>query len=110
MSARCWLLLACLSGGCGAPMISDGADGSAAGDGGALADLLDDGGAALDDLRPVLGDGGYGTTKGKVQLTYYWVANEADYTGVKDTILCDVDGATITTVALAFANAIRLEG
>jgi 3D (Asp-Asp-Asp) domain-containing protein len=55
-------------------------------------------------------DGGYGTPKGKAQLTYYWVASESDYTGANDTILCDANANTLATVPLAFANAIRLEG
>ncbi len=55
-------------------------------------------------------DGGLGTPKGQVVLTYYWVASQADYTGANDTILCDVSTQTLATVPLAFANALRIEG
>ena len=67
------------------------------------------------DLRPRADagfppDGGLGTAKGKVQLTYYWVTYEGDYTGADDTPLCDVSANVLATVPLAFANSLRLEG
>jgi 3D (Asp-Asp-Asp) domain-containing protein len=55
-------------------------------------------------------DGGYGTAKGTVKLTYYWVTYESDYTGANDTILCDGSANTLAVVPLAFANALRIEG
>src|SRR5262249_44250562 len=55
-------------------------------------------------------DGGYGTAKGTVKLTYYWVTYESDYSGANDTILCDGAANTLAVVPLAFANALRIEG
>jgi 3D (Asp-Asp-Asp) domain-containing protein len=51
-----------------------------------------------------------GTLVGSVQLTYYWVTQQSDYTGADDTALCDVSANVIAMVPLAFANALKLEG
>lgn len=70
--------------------------------------------AAPDALPPARPDGGpdagHGRSTGKATLTYYWVAEESQYGGPKDTILCDLHAATLATVPLAFARALAIEG
>jgi 3D (Asp-Asp-Asp) domain-containing protein len=61
--------------------------------------------ASADLARP-----GPGTLVGAVQLTYYWVTQQSDYSGANDTALCDVSTNVLATVPLAFANALKLEG
>jgi 3D (Asp-Asp-Asp) domain-containing protein len=94
-------LLLALLGGCEAAMPPAG-------------DLGDSDGAPTDAAGPAadltVRDGGLGTLKGTVMLTYYWVALQSDYPGANDTILCDVSTQTLATVPLAFANALRIEG
>jgi 3D (Asp-Asp-Asp) domain-containing protein len=51
-----------------------------------------------------------GPALGTFELTYYWVADEADYTGVADTPLYDRACGVLAMVAAGFADAIRLEG
>jgi hypothetical protein len=51
-----------------------------------------------------------GTPLGTVQLTYYWVTSESDFSGVHDTALGTCDAAFIADVPYDFATSIRLEG
>jgi 3D (Asp-Asp-Asp) domain-containing protein len=73
-----------------------------------------DGGGALDlggaDLARASRDGGLGTALGSVKLTYYYLAEESDYTGAADTVLCDVSAQTLATVPKAFATDLAIEG
>lgn len=93
---------------CGGEVVAPG-DGGADGGGGAL-DLASstDGGTPVD-LAP-RADLGPGTLKGTVQLTYYWVTQQSDYSGANDTPICGVSANVLATVPLAFANALKLEG
>lgn len=91
---------------CGGDIVTPGSDGGGALDGDVGAPDLD---GAPSDLAP-RPDLGPGTLKGTVQLTYYWVTQQSDYTGANDTALCDVSTNVLATVPLAFANALRLEG
>ena len=83
-----------------------------AGDGGARDDLA--GGArdlgGLVDLGHATRDGGLGMPLGSVTLTYYYLAEESDYTGAADTVLCDVSAQAIATVPKAFADDLAIEG
>jgi 3D (Asp-Asp-Asp) domain-containing protein len=99
------VLVALVLAACGGDIVTPGGDGGDLPDGDvATADL----GAPPDlAMRPDLGPG---TLKGTVQLTYYWVTQEADFSGPDDTALCDVSTNVIAMVPLAFANALRLEG
>ena len=45
-----------------------------------------------------------------MDITYYWVAYEGDYTGAADTDLEECDYDYLATVAYDFAVALRLEG
>jgi len=51
-----------------------------------------------------------GSLIGTFQLTYYWVAHEADYEGTPDTNLYDSDCTVLATVTSDFADSITLEG
>ena len=55
-------------------------------------------------------DGGLGTPKGSVALTYYYLAEESDYPGAADTVLCDVAAKPLATVPSAFAHDLQIEG
>lgn len=68
------------------------------------------GDAASSEPRDASFDAGPGTPKGTVVLTYYWVTNQADYSGANDTVLCDTKANPLSTVPLAFAQALALEG
>lgn len=85
---------------------------SGGGDGGAL-DLAghgSDGPPASADLARATLDGGLGTLEGATRLTYYYLAEQSDYSGANDTALCDVSTAVIATVPRAFADALVIEG
>jgi 3D (Asp-Asp-Asp) domain-containing protein len=56
------------------------------------------------------GDTDPGTAFGTVDLTYYWVTQEADFDGADDTALGDCDYGFIADVPYAFATSIRIEG
>jgi hypothetical protein len=56
------------------------------------------------------GDTDTGTYFGTVDLTYYWVAYEGDYSGAADTTLQTCANSDLATVPYAFAVALRLEG
>jgi 3D (Asp-Asp-Asp) domain-containing protein len=75
----------------------------------ALHDLSSASDLATADLAPHP-DLGPGTLKGPVELTYYWVTEESDYSGADDTALCDVSANVIAMVPLAFAKDIAIEG
>lgn len=63
---------------------------------------LDDGGGEPPGPGELIGD---------VDLTYYWVAYEGDYScDAPDTVIGTCSGETIATVCLDFAEAARLEG
>jgi len=51
-----------------------------------------------------------GTPLGNVELTYYWVTQEADFDGADDTALGDCDSGFLADVPYDFATAIRTEG
>lgn len=51
-----------------------------------------------------------GTLGGTLWITYYYLAREADYTGVKDTILYDASCKPIQTVAASYSDAVCIEG
>lgn len=51
-----------------------------------------------------------GAVRGSFQLTYYWVAAEADYPGPADTALYTPSCAVLAMVSSGFASAARLEG
>ncbi len=54
---------------------------------------------------------GPGELIGEVDLTYYWVAYEGDYScSTPDTVIGTCSGEAIATVCLDFAEAARLEG
>src|SRR5688572_22717877 len=62
-----------------------------------------------------LGDGrdGAGTpgpSLGNFQLTFYWVANEADYAGADNTNVYTSTCSVISKVPSSFASALKLEG
>jgi 3D (Asp-Asp-Asp) domain-containing protein len=78
-------------------------------DGGARDLAGSDGAAAADLAHPAI-DGGLGTLKGPAKLTYYYLAEQSDYSGANDTALCDVSTAVIATVPKAFADALAIEG
>jgi len=102
-------LMVLLLSGCGSAGETNGAPADQSsevlGDGAVAAD-----GAGLPLDAEVRDDGGAGTSKGSVTLTYYWVASQADYSGANDTVLCDKKGGALATVPLAFAKALALEG
>jgi 3D (Asp-Asp-Asp) domain-containing protein len=103
------LALSLAAAACGGEIVAPGDGGDGGGGGGALdGATVGDGGGARDlAMRPDLG---LGTSKGSVQLTYYWVTQQSDFTGANDTPLCDVSTNILATVPLAFANALKLEG
>jgi 3D (Asp-Asp-Asp) domain-containing protein len=80
-----------------------GGDDDAARDGGAV-----DSGGGGDPIDASAADPG--ASLGAFQLTYYWVAYEADYAGAADTDLFDPDCGVLATVSADFADAIALEG
>lgn len=93
-----WLaILVLLATACGG---DDDAAGRADGGGG-------DGDAAS---APDARRGDPGPSLGSFELTYYWVASEADYGGAADTDLYDPDCAVLATVSADFADAIDIEG
>jgi len=75
------------------------------GGGSARADAGGTDGAPVDAQR-----GEPGESLGSFELTYYWVASEADYGGPADTELYDPGCSVLATVSSDFADAIALEG
>lgn len=51
-----------------------------------------------------------GDPLGSFVLTYYWVADEADYPGIADTEVFDADCLLLATVSADFFDALALEG
>jgi len=51
-----------------------------------------------------------GDPLGSFQLTYYWITDEADYTGVPDTDVFDPSCNVLATVTSNFFDSLRLEG
>jgi 3D (Asp-Asp-Asp) domain-containing protein len=54
--------------------------------------------------------GEVGSLLGTYRMTYYWVADEADYAGTPDTNVYDSSCNVLTTVTSEFFDAMRLEG
>ncbi len=109
------LLVAVLTGSCA------GVSESAAPDGANQPIPVTDGTAGIDsgqaDARAIVpndgghtSDLGHGKDTGKATFTYYWLAEQSDYTGAKDTALCDVHAKILATVPLAFARSLQIEG
>jgi 3D (Asp-Asp-Asp) domain-containing protein len=59
---------------------------------------------------PDAGGGGPGPLLGTFKLTYYYVANEADYSGAKDTSLYEPTCDVLAVVPAAFAHDVIIEG
>lgn len=55
-------------------------------------------------------DRGAGASLGSFEFTYYWVANENDYTGSLNTSVYNTSCTKIATVKSKFWNALKLEG
>lgn len=51
-----------------------------------------------------------GPELGSFQLTYYWIAAEADFSGPADTEIYESDCAVLATVPEAFADSLAIEG
>jgi 3D (Asp-Asp-Asp) domain-containing protein len=97
-----WVAILALACAC-AGDIDDG------GPGGPDAAVGPDGAAA--DADPMTADAGPpGGALGSFQLTYYWITDEADYTGVPDTTVYDASCNVLATVAADFWDSMRLEG
>lgn len=94
-------------GGTGSDAGSDPSQdgGATGGDGGSGSDAGPSPDAGRDGGRGLSGDAGF-----DVQLTYYWVASQGDYSGANDTVLCNTAGQQVAVVPSAFARALRLEG
>lgn len=70
-------------------------------------DIGDNAGPWQDDDR---GLGQPGPVLGTFQLTYYWIASEASYTGTKDTRIYTSSCQAIADVPRKFFDALKLEG
>jgi 3D (Asp-Asp-Asp) domain-containing protein len=113
MKTTTWALLAALwlaalpLGGCGD---DDGAGGDSDSDSDSDTDSDTDSDSDTDTDSDTDADTDPGTPFGNVQLTYYWVTQEADFDGADDTALGTCESAFIADVPYAFATSIRTEG
>jgi 3D (Asp-Asp-Asp) domain-containing protein len=94
----------------------DGTVASASGDGGATTpDSASDGGGSAG-IDTIASDGSApdsappGDLLGAFELTYYWVAAEADFPGAADTDIFDPACRILATVPEAFARSLSIEG
>ena len=100
-------------GGCGDDSTdAEGTDGDSDSDSDSDTDSDTDSDGDSDSDSDAGPDGGAdtGTPFGTVDITYYWVAFEGDYSGTADTVLETCAYEYLATVPYDFAVALRLEG